>query len=110
MERFAFTIKDNRSEVTDYKQLFDTWIGKGCIINCKYLELDSHNRMHYHGIVSIPVKCYRKALCPKGFHMMLKSIHDEEGWIAYIKKDQPADEVDTNDNCLMNKIKHSLFN
>jgi len=109
MERFAFTIKDNRREVTDYNLLFDLWLAKGCIVNCKYLELDKSNRMHYHGIVTIPKKCYRKALCPQGYHMLLKPIHDLEGWEAYIKKDQPLDDDDTDDNTLMSKLCSPLF-
>lgn len=108
MERFAFTVKDNRRDTTDYEMLWDSWHKKGCIINCKYPELDVKGRLHFHGIVTIPVKCYRKALCPKGFHFLLKPISDEEGWISYIKKDQSEDE-DTNDNDFIAKITTKLF-
>lgn len=109
MDRFAFTVKDNRKDVTDYEPLFDSWIKKGLVINCKYLELDSYNRMHYHGIVTIPKKVYRKSLCPTGFHFLLKEISDEEGWMTYIKKDQPLDDEDTDDNDCLSRLKHSLF-
>lgn len=109
MERFAFTIKDNRTEVTDYVSTFDAWVRKGCIVNCKYPEFDSKGKLHYHGIVTIPTKVYRKAMCPKGMHFLLKPIHDELGWEEYIKKDQTSTDEDTNDNDFMRRIKKSLF-
>jgi len=111
MQRYAFTIKDNRKEQSDYYSTFDQWEKKGCIIRCKYAEQDSQGKLHYHGIVSIPEKCYRKALCPKGMHFMLKEIYDESGWDIYIKKDQKDldEDKDTNDNELMGKLNRSLF-
>jgi len=108
-ERFAFTIKDNRRECTDYQSTFDNWIKKGCIIHCKYPEMDSTNKLHFHGIVSIPSKVYRKALCPKGMHFLLKPIFDEDGWETYIKKEQDIDSDDTDDNDFFNRITHKLF-
>jgi len=108
MEKYAFTIKDNRRETTDYIKVFDDWVLRNCIVQCKYGELDKSGKLHYHGIISIPKPLFRKLLCPRGFHLLLKPLVDEEGWITYCKKDQDAED-DTNDNEQMCKLKKSLF-
>jgi len=109
-EKYAFTIKDNRREQSDYFVLFDIWQKKGCSILCKYPEQDSKGRLHYHGIMTIPKGIYRKTLCPKQYHFMLKPLTDEEGWLRYCKKDQQEEEdVDTNENELLSSLKVKLF-
>lgn len=108
MENFAFTIKDNRRETSDYNVVFDDWQLRNCIVRCKYREIDSSGKEHYHGIISIPKKVFRKLLCPKGYHLLLKPLVDEEGWLMYCRKDQDPEE-DTDDNDLMSKLKQPLF-
>ncbi len=53
---------------------------------CICSEKDKNNRLHYHGVVRIKTKFYRKNLCLKGFHVKLTRIYDADGWIAYCFK------------------------
>ena len=107
MNSFAYTVKDNRVDSTDYVPFFDNLEKKGCIVINKYGEYDSKGKLHYHGIVKIPAKCYRKSLCLKGLSMKLVDLYNEEGWIQYCMKDQ--DDPDTDDSELMSKLKKPLF-
>lgn len=109
MDTYAYTVKDNRTDSTDYIQFFENMEKKGCQIVNRYGEKDSKGKLHYHGIVKIPTKIYRKALCLKGLHLKLKELTDEEGWTTYIKKDQGYQSDDTDDNDLMKKLTYSLF-
>jgi len=101
---YAFTIIDNRRNSLRYEQFFDRLREAHCTIYDKAGELNKAGKLHYHGIVGIPKDVYRKGLCPSGFHMCLKSLHDREGWEQYFKKDQPDDDPDTNENELMAKL------
>lgn len=109
MESYAYTVKDNRSDDTDYLEFFERIEKKGCKALSKCPEKDSRGRLHYHGIIQIPKSCFRKTLVPQGLHMKLKKIFDEEGWEHYIKKDQDGDDIDTNDNGLIKKLTKKLF-
>lgn len=107
MDSFAYTVKDNRVDSTDYIPFFDNMEKKGCIVVCKYAEKDSKGKLHYHGIVKIPANCYRKSLCLKGLSMKLVNLFNEEGWLEYCKKDQH--DSDTDDTDIINKLKKPLF-
>jgi len=122
MERWAFTIKDNRVDSTDYNQFFDLCKKNHCVIDCSYKELDKKGKLHLHGIINIPKECYRKKLLPNGLHMKLKMLFNEQGWDEYITKDQRKKTVqppdmdfyeynsgDEEDQILMNKLKKKLF-
>jgi hypothetical protein len=109
-KEYAFTFKDNRVDSIQYDEIFDRFRENHCKITDMAGELDSHGKLHYHGIVEIPAKVYRKSLCPRGFHMVLKEIHDKDGWEAYYKKDQKEPvSPDTNDNELMERLSEPLF-
>lgn len=101
MDKFAFTIKDNRKDQHDYNLVFNLWATHGCVVLCKYAERDTRGVVHYHGIVNIPHNLYRKQLCPYGYHVKLKEMFDEDGWTTYCKKDQEEESLDTDDNSCM---------
>jgi len=96
-DMFAYTVKDNRVDCTDYRSFFDNSEKKGCSFYSKFKELDKKGKIHYHGIVFIPKRVYRKALCLKGLHLKLKEIFDVEGWEEYCKKDQEKELSDDPD-------------
>lgn len=85
---YAFTVKDNRRETTDYSSFFDRLSKFDVEIDCKYKELDSKGKVHYHGIVLIPKGMYRKKLMMPGLHLKLEELYNREGWMKYITKDQ----------------------
>lgn len=87
-ELFAFTVKDNRLDVTDYVSFFDKLTSNKCIVECKYPEYDSKGRLHYHGCVQIPKKVLRSKLNIKGLSMRFIYVYDMEGWLKYCRKDQ----------------------
>lgn len=86
---YAFTVKDNRKETTDYAPFFDRCKSFGVVVSVKVGELDSHNKLHYHGILEIPKGFYRKKLTMPGLSLKLVELYDLEGWTKYIQKDQP---------------------
>lgn len=94
MVSWAFTVKDNRVDSTDYKEFFDRLESKGCNVTHKYGEYDKKGKLHYHGVVQIPKGVYRKSLLPNGLHMQLKELFDLKGWEKYIKKDQKGEGED----------------
>jgi len=50
-------------------------------------EMDSHNLLHYHGVIQLPLNFYRKKLKVQGFHFKLKRLFNFHGWWRYIHKD-----------------------
>lgn len=86
---FAFTVKDNRVDSTDYDQFFDNLTKHKCIVECKYPEYDAKGKLHYHGVAQVPKSLLRKKLVLAGLHVKLDEVYDQEGWLRYIKKDQP---------------------
>lgn len=98
---YGFTVKYNKAkaetvDVADYSIWFSRAEKMGIKIECKYLEYDSNNHAHYHGVLCIPKKFYRKRLDLKGYHYKLEEIYDKAGWLRYCKKDQKKlSEVDT---------------
>lgn len=96
---WAYTVKDNRSETTDYYAFFDRCEQFGCKVVSKFSEHGNHNKLHYHGVIKIPKGFYRKKLMMPGLHLKLKEITDYEGWLEYCKKEQPTDDDHTYDKC-----------
>jgi len=105
MDKYAFTIKDNRREQGSYDLTFSKWTERGCVVLCRYAERDTRGAVHYHGIVNIPHTLYRKSLCLPGYHVKFKEIFDEDGWMTYCKKDQEEESTDTDDNSCMEFIR-----
>lgn len=100
MEDFAFTIKFNTCKdchpsVNDYEDVFRYWLMQDPNIDLQdyNYEYDSQDRLHVHGIISLPTKFYRKRLMYNNLHMKLKLITDREGWLSYIHKDILTDET-----------------
>lgn len=85
---WAFTVKDVRADSTDYSPFFTRAEQFGCEIECKYKELDSKGKVHYHGIMLIPKGFFRKRLMQQGIHLKLDELYDRAGWMKYITKDQ----------------------
>lgn len=84
---WAYTVKDNRKEVTDYRKFFEVLKKKGCDVLTKYPEYGQTNRLHYHGVVMIPEKVHRKSLAIDGLHFHLDEIFDRAGWDKYCRKE-----------------------
>lgn len=85
---FAFTVKDNRVDTTDYDSFFLNLTKLKCIVECKYPEYDAKGKLHYHGVVQIPKSVLRKKLVLTGLHVKFDEVYNMEGWLNYIKKDQ----------------------
>jgi len=102
-KRYAYTVKDNRVDCTDYIEFFDNLEANECKVISKYLELDSRGKKHYHGSVIIPDNVYRKQLCFKGLHMKLVEEYNSGNWEEYCKKDQ-VDSPEPDDRKIMEKI------
>lgn len=109
MQKFAFTLVDNRKDQHDYMLIFSDWIKRGCNILYKFAEHNKHGYVHYHGLIEIPKTIYRKTLCPKGYSVRFKEVWNAQGWYNYCKKDQEEDSLDTDDNDLMDRLKKPLF-
>lgn len=92
MQKFAYTLKDNRREQTDYEMYFDIIRKMGIEVLTVYRERDSRGKLHCHGIMSIPKHFYRKSLRMfQGIHLYLTPIRSqsqEDGWQEYCTKDQ----------------------
>jgi len=109
MKSYAYTVKDNRIDTTDYLPFFANMVDHGCIIETKYPEKDKRGRLHFHGVVKIHDQCYRKSLCLKGLHLKLVELKNPDRWEEYCKKDQPDSDGDTNDTDIMDRLKAPLF-
>jgi len=46
MKSYAYTVKDNRIDTTDYLPFFANMVDHGCIIETKYPEKDKRGRLH----------------------------------------------------------------
>lgn len=110
--KFAFTAVYRKKDMQniDYMLLFHEWQKKGCKILCKYAETNKRGFLHYHGIIEIPTRVYRKGLIDQTlFSIRFKKIFNEDGWVAYCMKDQDEESLDTDDNGLMARLKKPLF-
>lgn len=87
-EYYAFTVKDVRKDVTDYKPWFTEADKAGCKTLSKSEEYDRRGKLHYHGLMAIPKGLYRKSLMMYGIHYKLVKLRDIQGWLEYINKDQ----------------------
>lgn len=87
---FAYTVKDNRRETSDYNMFFDRCKQFGCEILSKHSEYGMTKKLHYHGVMKIPRGFYRKKLMIKGLHLYLEEVYDYGGWKEYCKKDHPT--------------------
>ena len=76
VQAWGYTIKDNRTETTDYESWFTNAERLKCKIVSKSPEYDSKGKLHYHGVIEIPKRFYRKRLMQKGLHLHLQEITD----------------------------------
>lgn len=118
---YAFTVKDNRVDSTDYQQFFERAQDMGVIVTHKYGEFDSKGKLHYHGIMLIHKGFYRRTLCMDGLHLHLMELFRRECWMKYITKEQDNENMQyiinedecptTPDGCsaLLRKLKRRLW-
>lgn len=90
---WAFTVRKNckACERLDIKEsdynIFDDHVKSlGGVLIFRVFERDNKNRLHYHAILELPKKFYRKSLQLSGFHFKLCDIFSMEGWLEYMNK------------------------
>lgn len=102
---WAFTVRKNckacdrlNMKETDY-DIYDSHVKiLGGNILFRQFERDNRNRLHYHAILELPKKFYRKALYLEGYSYKLCDIFSMSGWLDYITKtvtndlDSPQDD------------------
>jgi len=98
--KFALTLKYNcppkvTVDKSSYDLIFSTFEKYGITLTHLNSELDSHLRLHYHGIADIPKGFYRKKLCIKPYHVNLLPLStqgDLDRWVKYCYKDVPPED------------------
>ncbi len=100
---FAFTVKilSRKMEIDEksYEPFFSHLYKFGKSIYMR-AEMDGKQILHYHGIVALPKKFYRKRLTVMGFHLKLKNIWSISGWTAYMNKSYLYSRYDQSINLL----------
>ncbi len=90
LELWAFTVKilkvkNKNITQKDYGPFFKVLYNLSRIITyCG--EVDSKGILHYHGVIELSPKFYRKNLGVKGYHIRLTRIYDLQKWIEYCFK------------------------
>ncbi len=88
-ELYAFTVKilknPKKADEKDYEPFFKLFYLNAKVLSCVG-EADPKGVLHYHGVIRIPKKYYRKGLIVKGYHLKLVKIYDVAGWINYCYK------------------------
>lgn len=85
---FAYTVKSlGKDTDADYSAFFKKLLKYNITIEYKISERDSHNKLHYHGIILLPKGFYRRRLTTNGISMKLEEIYNKAGWEKYIHKD-----------------------
>lgn len=82
--------------------------------NVTTYKFEETTGLHCHGVVYIPETIDQKRFRFRGLHLYLVKIHDMEGWLLYINKDQKDDIPYAQDNSaddgLVNKLnRKNLF-
>lgn len=93
-QSWGFTVKRLGSEMPtreDYDAVIEKFKKLCKTISYLVYEEDSEGKLHIHGIIQLDKRFYRKRLQVTGFHMCLREIYDENGWIRYCDKDQPVE-------------------
>lgn len=90
---FAFTVKINKKDATlTYDDIWSYWqVNHNVKIRSRYPEYDKKGKLHYHGIIKVPRKVFRKNLLLPQMHMKLVPLWNElaeQGWNHYCIKDQ----------------------
>ncbi len=86
---WAFTVKVNKDgKYADqrYYEPFFTNLYQLSKVLTVCGEDDTKNILHYHGVIRIKNKLFRKNLCVKGYHVNLTRIHNLRGWLEYCHK------------------------
>ncbi len=105
---WAFTVKylSRKTEVTElqYEPFFKVLYQLSEVVTmCG--EVDSKGILHYHGVIRLSDKFYRKNLRVKGYHLYLKRIYNLVEWIKYTVKQC---EVDNTLECKWDKLQALL--
>ncbi len=109
-QKYAFTVKKLKSpygaKKEDYKKFFDH-LSRYVNIEKKYFEI-TNNILHYHGIITIDNKLYRKRLITRGYRLYMTKIRDEKGWLQYCTKgkDSYTDEMLRSKGLLIKLVKN----
>lgn len=97
-EYLAFTVKYNRkaaSAITekDYEPFFKRLFSYGKNV-FKIAELDKKKRLHYHGVVALPIGFYKRKFMISGFHWKFTLCWNFCNWMSYCFKNYNYDEYD----------------
>lgn len=107
MEYLAFSVKLNSKkkhiDSKDYEPFFKKLYHFGRKI-FMIAENDSKNRLHYHGIIHLPIGFYKKNLQCKGFHYKLETVWNMHGWMAYVVKNYQYGDFDDTISLLTNEV------
>jgi len=91
---FAITLRWNNKPdcvPSDYLVLKGKWYQEFDVVLHTYFfepTPDKYKVCHMHGIVTLPLKFYRKKLMQYGLHIKIVPIFALPGWLAYCKKNQ----------------------
>lgn len=71
-------------------------------------EKDMHGRLHYHGVIRIKTKFFRKSICLRGFHVKLVKIYNAGGWLTYCFKNDIYSCFETNWDKISKELLHTV--
>lgn len=86
---YAFTVRILRKPKLATSHDYDTFfehINYWTTLWEKQIEM-ADDIIHFHGIISLSPKLYRKKLMLHNFHLKLTRIYNRTGWENYIRKD-----------------------
>lgn len=73
-------------------------------------ELDGKNILHYHGVIMLSPRFYRKKLRVSGFHFKLKVVWNMPNWLTYCNKNYKLGDFDKTIAPKKGKIPESILN
>lgn len=91
----AYTVK-RLGEKYDCDTLFRLWNRLGIMLVLRQSEYDSHEKLHYHGIIRVPKNFLLKRLQTPSYHIYTKPIQtyaDYKRWRAYCLKTNKPNNV-----------------
>ncbi len=88
---YGFTIKCNKKGIGESIAEINTVLGEifsdPIMIEITEYEKDTKDKQHAHGVIKSPDKILYKNHCKKGWHIYIRRIYENTGWMRYVQKD-----------------------